>query len=101
MSDDFVHGKPGTYTNGGCRCADCLTAWREYKARYRETGTHAVTGAGADLVAWARARAPHLRGHAYTKGEYDALMVDRDRPLFNPVLRHNKGEGHNDIGAMS
>jgi hypothetical protein len=28
--DGLRHGRPGTYSNAGCRCADCRDAWRRY-----------------------------------------------------------------------
>lgn len=31
------HGKPGTYTNWGCRCATCTDQYTDYLDKYRET----------------------------------------------------------------
>jgi len=30
------HGRPGTYTNHGCRCVRCRAAWTTYNARRRK-----------------------------------------------------------------
>lgn len=41
-------------------------------------------------------------GQAIDKATHDALMAARDRPLTQqPIVRHNKGDGHNAIGDMA
>lgn len=33
---DIAHGRPGSYTNRKCRCAECTEAWRVYCRDLRE-----------------------------------------------------------------
>lgn len=56
----------------------------------------------ARLIAWARAQGGRIPGHAITRDEHDRLMAGRDRPLtVDLILRHHKGDSHNDIGGMA
>lgn len=35
ISHEFAHGKIGSYTNHGCRCEECVDAYREYAREWR------------------------------------------------------------------